>query len=226
MLRFITRSLLLLSFSLTVSAQVDRLFNLVNIDAQAEREVENDQLEVTMLVEAEGNKPEMIADEVNTTMQWALDLSRANKNIDVSTRSYQTYPEYSDRFIVGWRASQELYLRSVDIADLTRRVGDLQQKLHVNQMHFSPTKPTRIRIENELIGEAMVAFRQRAEIIREHMDNKNYRIVNIQVNTGQTGPVMYQDTRVSMAKMEAAAPAVEAGSSKLIVTVTGSIQFY
>jgi len=226
MLQVLGRSLILLLFSLAVVAQETPIFNQVHIDAQAEREVENDQLEVSMLVEAQGNKPDEIAASVNETMQWALKLAGGNKDIEVSTRSYQTYPVYNDRFIVGWRASQELYLRSVKISELTELVGELQQKLQVSQMNFSPTKKTRTGIENELISEAMVAFRQRAEIIKGHMDNMNYRIVNVHVSTGQAGPVMYREMMMSKAADASMAPAVEAGTSKVIVTVSGSIQFF
>lgn len=227
MLRILAQTLVLSLFSLATAAQETPIFNQIHIDAQVEREVENDQLEVSMLVEAQGNKPDEIAASVNETMQWALKLAGGKKDIEVSTRSYQTYPVYKDRFIVGWRASQELYLRSVRISELTELVGELQQKLQVSQMNFSPTKQSRTRIENELISEAMVAFRQRAGIIKGHMDNMNYRIVNIQVSTGQAGPVMYRESMVSMAKMQdAMAPAVEAGTSKVIVTVSGSIQFF
>ena len=180
-----------------------------------------------MLVEAQGNKPDVIAASVNETMQWALKLAKAHKDIEVSTRSYQTWPLYNQTFISGWHASQQLYLRSTDITGLTELVGELQEKLQVNQMNFSPTKQARTRIENELINEAMVAFRQRAEIIKGHMDNINYRIVNIQVNTGQSGPIMYRESMVSMAKMDgASAPAAEAGTSNAVVTVSGSIQFF
>ncbi len=224
MLRIFARSLILLAFSIAVVAQDDTLFNQVHIDAQAERDVENDQLEVTMLVEVQGNKPDEIATSVNATMQWALKLAQADKDIEASTRSYQTYPVYNDTIITGWRASQELYMRSTDIPGLTELVGELQQKLQVSQMNFTPTKQTRTKVENELISEAMVAFRQRAEIVKGHMD---YRIVNLQVNTGQAGPVMYREAMMSMAKMsDAAAPAVEAGTSKVVVTVSGSIQFF
>ena len=228
MLRLMVRTLFLLVFPLIVLAQESPIFNQVHLDAQAEREVDNDQLEVVLMVQEEGVKPDEIATRVNETMQWALKVEEGNKDIEVSTRSYQTYQDYNDRFIVGWRASQELYLRSEKIADLTELVGELQQKLQVNQMSFSPTKATRTRIENELISEAMVAFRQRADIIKGHMDTPDYRIVNIQVNTGQAGPVMYRESVMSMAKMAdaAMAPAVEAGTSKVIVTVSGSIQFF
>lgn len=227
MLRIFARSLVLLAFPIAVAAQETPLFNQVHIDAQVEREVENDQLEVSMLVEAQGNRPDEIAASINETMQWALKLAGAHKDIEVSTRSYQTYPVYNETFITGWRASQELYLRSTDITELTELVGELQQKLQVSQMNFSPTKQTRTKVENELIGEAMNAFRQRAAIIKGHMDNMDYRIVNLQINAGQSGPIMYREQMMAMSKMaDQVAPAVEAGTSKVIVTITGSIQFF
>jgi predicted secreted protein len=220
---------LLLPVSITLAADDGTLFNQVHIDAQVERNVENDQLEVSMQVEKQGNKPQDIASEINETMQWGLKLAKSNKDIEVSTRSYQTYPIYKNRLIVGWRATQKLNLKSIKITELTDLVGDLQERLQVKQMNFSPTRQTRARIENELISEAMDAFKQRAEIVKGHMDEKNYRIVDLHVNTGQSGPVMYQEAMMSRAMMSDAmemAPAVEAGTSKVIVTVSGSIQFF
>ena len=51
-------------------------------------------------------------------------------------------------------------------------------------MRFSPTRKTRVQYENELIQEAMMAFKQRVDIIKKHMDDKNFSIVNRHVNTG------------------------------------------
>ncbi len=214
----------------TVWADDDVLFNQIHINAQVERDVENDQLEVSMAVEKQGNRPEDIAAEVNETMQWALEQADGNRQIEVSTRSYQTFPIYKNRLIVGWRATQELYLKSTEITDLTDLIRTLQERLQVKHMQFSPARESRVEMENELISEAMEAFRQRADIIKQHMDEKQYRIVNLHVNTGNTGPVMYREAMVSRAAtMDMAmemAPAVEAGTSKVIVTVSGSIQFF
>jgi predicted secreted protein len=164
---------LLLPVSVVLAADDGIIFNQIYIDAQVERNVENDQLEVTMLVEKQGNKPEEIASEINESMDWGLKLVKATKDIEVSTRSYQTYPIYKNRLIVGWRATQELNLKSVNITDLTNLVGKLQERLQVRQMSFSPTRQTRVKMENDLISEAMEAFKQRAEIIKGHMDEKN-----------------------------------------------------
>jgi predicted secreted protein len=231
MLSNLARCLVLMVLPLSVSWADDdtTLFNQIHLQAQVERDVENDQLEVNLAVEKQGNSPEEIASEVNETMKWALDQANSIDDIEVKTGSYQTYPIYQNRLIVGWRASQELVLKSVEITSLTELVGDLQERLQVRQMNFSPTRTTREKIENDLISEAMESFKQRAEIVGKHMDNDNYRIVNLHINTGQSGPVMFQEAMMSRAAINSAVdivPAVEAGTSKVIVTVSGSIQFF
>ncbi len=217
----------LLSVSPLFADTGDVLFNQVFIDAQAEGEVVNDTLEVLMQVEKQGGSPEAIARQVNQTMQWALDRSKPYKAVEVSTRSYQTHPLYRDRLITGWRATQQLHLKSTEIAGLTELIGKLQEQLQVQQMNFLPGKKTRVKRENELINEAMEAFKQRVEIVKGHMEGKNYRIVDLRVNTGQSVPALYRERMATMAVMEAdAAPAVEAGTSTVVVTVSGSVQFY
>ena len=94
-------------------------------------------------------------------------------------------------------------------------------------MQFSASKKTRDQIENELIEEAMQAFKRRAEIIKRHMDGKDYRIVNLHINSNGQRPQMMNAQRGRMQAMEiASAPTVEAGTSKITVTVSGSIQFF
>ena len=204
------------------------LFNQVNIQAQAERDIPNDEMQVLLVTEHQGKNPKTISEKVNSDMAWALKQVKNKKGIDVSTRSYQTYPIYKDRDVVGWRVSQELQLKSKDTTKLSELTGMLQEKLQVRQMRFNTTKETRDEYENELIEEALEAFKRRAAIVKKHMDNKDYRIINLHVNTGGfRGPVIYQESRAKFASMAMAdAPSVEAGTSKLTVSVSGSIQFF
>lgn len=204
------------------------IFNQVRLEAQVEREVENDQLQVLLAVEEQGTEPDKLASRINEAMQWALDMAKKQPAMQVSTKSYQTFPVYKDRLVVAWRASQILEIRSTDIAKLTGLTGQLQARLQVREMIFMPTTDSRVKVENALIEEAMEAFKRRAEVIGKHMKEKNYRIVEINVNTGgYQPPVMYAERAVmkTMA-MDAAPPAVEAGTSKVTVTVSGSVQFF
>lgn len=204
----------------------DILFNQVHLQAAAEQNVENDLLEVTLAVEAQGKEPARVAAQVNETMTWALKRARAGSDIEVQTQAYQTYPVYRDQVVVAWRASQQLLLKSRAVTELTELAGVLQERLQIKRMQFSVSPEARRQAENALIGEAMEAFKQRVLTVREHMDESDYRIVNLNINTSQPSPVMYQERAMAMSARDAPAPAVEGGTSHVSVTVSGSVQFY
>jgi len=114
-----------------------------------------------------------------------------------------------------------------NVPRLTALVGELQARLQVRGMQFYPTRATRDGIVDELITEAMAAFKKRVRIVSAEMDEKNYRIVDLRVETGD-GFTPYPVARASRAmemKMDAS-PAVEAGTSSVTVTVSGSVQFF
>ncbi|MCH8163429.1 MAG: SIMPL domain-containing protein [Proteobacteria bacterium] len=118
-------------------------------------------------------------------------------------------------------------MKSENVAALTELVGKLQEKLQAKQMSFNPTSVTRVRFENELIEEAMQAFLARVEIVKKNMPVKNHRIINLNINASGYHPPVIHAQRTMMKSMEkASAPSVEAGKSKIIVTVSGSVQYY
>lgn len=220
-------SLLLSVFTFSSYAHDDEpLFNQVNLQAQAEREIPNDQLTVMLAVEEEGKEAAKIANKINQDMDWALKIVGKKSEVDSRTQAYNTYPIYDKRTVIGWRAIQQLELKSTNTTELSELVGKLQSRLQVKSMRFSPTRETRVQYENELIEEAMIAFKQRVDIIKKHMDDKNVRIVNMHVNTGGSHDrPIYAETRM-MAMDSKSAPAVEAGTSKITVIVSGSVQFF
>lgn len=214
-------------FASTVYAHDNEpIFNQVNLQAQAEREIPNDQLTVLLAVEEEGKEAVKIANKINQDMAWALKIVGNKETIESRTLTYNTYPIYDKRTVIGWRAVQQLELKSTSITDLSELVGKLQDRLQVKNMRFSPTPETRVQYENDLIEEAMIAFKQRVEIIKKHMDEKNVRVVNMHVTTGggHNRPV-YAESRM-MAMDSKSAPAVEAGTSRITVSVSGSVQFF
>lgn len=204
----------------------DILFNQVFLQASAQRQVENDRLEVTLAAESQGKSPAQIAGEVNEIMTWAVDKANAVEGMEVSTGSYHTYPIYRDQTVIAWRAGQQLLLKSADIAGLSEMVGDLQQRLQVKQMQFTVSPDARRDAENALIEEAVEAFKKRVGTVQKHMEGKDYRIVSLHINTGGPAPVMFQERAMAMDAKANYSPAVEAGSSDITVTVSGSVQFF
>jgi len=208
-------------------ADNETLFNTVSLQAQAEREVPNDQMIVLLASEYEGSDTSGLAAKINTDMQWALGVIDKYSAVESQTKSYQTYPTYRKQIVIGWRASQQIEIKSINIAELTELVGKLQEKLQVKQMSFVPTTETRVTIENELIEEAMQAFLERVEIVKKNMPGKNHRIINLNINSGGYRPPVVHAQRTMMKSMEmASAPAVEAGTSKVTVTVSGRVQYF
>ena len=225
-IRFIIAFLITVTGFTVFAHDSEPLFNQVNLQAQVERDIPNDQLTVTLAVEEEGKDAAKIADKVNQDMDWALKIVAQHKDINSSTQSYSTYPVYDKRTVIGWRAIQQLELKSTHITALSDLIGKLQERLQVKNMRFSPTKETQEQYENELIEEAMVSFKQRVEIVKKHMNQKNVRIVNLHVNTGGGHPQpIYTESRM-IAMDSKSVPAVDAGTSMITVTVSGSVQFF
>ncbi len=203
----------------------ETLFNRVFLEGQAEREVQNDEIEVMLVSRQQGNSPQEIASRVNADMEWALKEAKRFPDVQVATQGYATSPRYEKGLIQGWEAHQELRLRSTAAAKATELVGILQSRLQVASMGFQPTNALRDAVADELVEEALVAFRHRAELVGKHMDGKSYRFVEVHVSTqGSGGPIMFAERAMTMAKD--AGPTVEAGTSKVRVTVSGSVQYY
>ena len=215
-------------FSMNADAHDDEtLFNVVNLQSQAEQEVPNDQMTAILATEHEGKEATAIAEQVNEDMQWALDIIGKYPFAAGRTTNYQTYPVYNKQNIIGWRARQEVEIKSTNIKGLSELIGKLQDKLQVKQMYFSPTDETRKKYEDQLIEEALEGFKNRVAIVKKHMDNMDHRIINININTGGYHPPVPYERGVMMKTMEMnAAPAVEAGTSKITVTINGSVQFF
>lgn len=204
--------------------RAETLFNLVGVSAQAEREVANDTLTAVMAVDAEGNDPVALADGANRAMREALKLAQAYRGVKARSLNYQTWPVYDKSRIVRWRVRQELRLESRVFAEATELIGKLQSTLVVSSLAVGLSMEARKQAENALIVEALAAFHERAEIVREAQKAKGYRVKDLQINTGGGAqPRMYSAQRGGVAA-SVAAPSVEPGASTIQVNVSGTVQ--
>jgi predicted secreted protein len=206
------------------AAAPDAIFNLVTLSAQAEREVANDLFAATLAAETEGADPAPLQAEVNRRMQAALATAKGYGAVRVRSGSYQTFPVYdSNSRVSRWRVRQELRLESADFAAATELVGKLQAGLNVTGMSLSVSPEARKQAENALIPEALAAFEERARLVREAMKAKGHRLRNLQISGGGAAPPVPLPAR-AMAMSSAPAPAIEAGSTRMLITVSGTIQ--
>lgn len=220
-------ALLAMTLACAVAHAQDRaeaLFNLVNLSAQAEREVANDTLTAVLAADAEGSDPAALADTVNRTMREALKVAQGYRAVKARSLNYQTLPVYDKARIVRWRVRQELRLESRDFAQATELIGKLQASLLVANLAVGLSSEARKQAENGLIAEALAAFHERAAIVRDAQKSKGYRIKELQVGTGGGQPRYFAAPRAAMASASMAPPAVEPGASVLQVSVSGTVQ--
>jgi len=224
-LRHVLFALLLAPLGAAAQAPGETLFNLVTLRADAMREVANDQLSAALAAEAEGTDTGQLADEVNRAMQKALAAAKAYRSVNVRSGTYQTFPVYDKGRIARWRVRQELRLQSTDIPAATELIGRLQAGLVVNGMSLSVSPEARRQTENALLAEAIAAFEERARVVRDAMKAKDYRVRNLDFSgAGATPPPVHLLARQASVAATRSQPAVEPGTTPILITVSGTIQ--
>lgn len=209
----------------SVSANEESLhYNIVNLDAGQSKQVANDVMVVIMQAAAQKNSAAEAGRAVNEMMKWADGVIKNDPSVKHRTLNYQTHPVYQNKTIAGWSVNQQLRLQSENFDSLTNMIGTLQQQLQVASMHFEVSPDHRKQEVDQLIVTALDTFRDKAKLVTQNLKAQDYRIVNISIRD-HANPTPYRGG-VQMEAMAARAPApvVEAGDSKVQVTVQGKIQ--
>lgn len=193
---------------------------------ESTRDVENDWITATVGVTAEDVNPAALADRINQDMAWALQQARAESKVKAKSGGYSTFPVHDDAGrIRRWQASQQLVLEGSDSAAITRLVGALQARLQLQSFEFSVSEELRRKVQEELVTEALAAFRARAALVAKGLGASGFALDDVSIETGSPGfPVPMMRAEMAMAKSDSVAPpAVQAGTSRVAVTVNGSI---
>jgi predicted secreted protein len=95
----------------------------------------------------------------------------------------------------------------------------------VTGMNLSVSAAARRKAENALIAEALAAFEERARVVRDAMKAKGYRMRDLQVSAGGSPPPRPMLAMAARAAQESPMqPAVEPGTTRLVISVSGTIQ--
>jgi predicted secreted protein len=189
-------------------------------------EIDNDRATAVLSVTDEDGDAARLATRVNETMAWALEAAGTAEAVRARSGGYQTWPIERDGRIRHWRSRQELILESEDLPALTELLGVLQARLELVSIAFTPSAERRREAEDRLITETLGAFRERAERVRESLGAGGWELVQVSVHTDGQPPVrpLYRDMARATAVAEAAPPALEAGTTRVVVQASGSIE--
>jgi predicted secreted protein len=208
-------------------AQEPPTYDRIDLNASAQREVSNDLMIAVVFAEVEDNDQEQAANAVNNAISWAADRARTARGVTLQTQQYTTRAVYApnSRRITGWIARQSLRLESDDAETLSELLGTLQERVAIQSMGSALSKAARDKAEEDLIAEAIAAFRRRAELIARELGRDDYRLVHLGVGTSGFNPIMMTGARVASDRMlEASAPEIEAGVQTVTVSVNGTIE--
>ncbi|MCQ4314104.1 SIMPL domain-containing protein [Pseudomonas stutzeri] len=200
-------------------------YNQISLRAEASSEVAHDRMHVTLYSEAQHEDPAQLAAQTTEAMNKALQRARQTKGVVVSQGSRSSYPVYEEKGqqITAWRERAELRLESGDFTALSKLTGELMQDLKMGSMHFSVSDAIRKQNEDALLKDAVAAFRARAQLATEALGGTDYRIVNLNLNSGGGyQPVMRNFAMKSMDSMPT--PEVEAGTRQVSINADGVIE--
>lgn len=211
-------------------AQETLNYNVANIQAEASRQVTNDQMHVVLFIEKNNKQPTELSSQITGLMNQALNIAKKYPKVKIETGSQTTYPVYleDNQKLKEWRGRAEINLESTDFKAASQLMSELQQSFQTQSVRFTVSDLQRQKVENELILEASKAFQQRAQLMSQAWNKTGYTLVNINLNTSNyyPQPVM---ARASMAKFSNADVAesqnIASGESKITVNASGSIQF-
>jgi predicted secreted protein len=198
----------------------------VRFGVESSREVPNDWITAVVAVTSEDTNPAVLADRINKEMTWGLEQARAESRVKAKSGGYSTYPIQEEGRIRRWQASQQLILESGDSAAMTALLGKLQTRLQLQSFQFSVSEEQRRKVQEELVTEALTAFRARAAVVAKGLGASDYALDDVSIESGAPPYPMHRMEMATMAdqKMSSMAPpAVEAGSSRVSVNVNGAI---
>lgn len=216
-----------LAFSANNVLAEDTRYNQVSLRAEVQKAVSHDTLQVRLYAEEQNQDAGKLAARITERLNKALDSARQTEGVSVSSGNRSSQPVYDEKRenIIAWRERGEILLESTDFASLSTLTGNLMGELNLGDMQFSLSPGSRRSTEDELIREAIEAFKARADIATRSLGGNGYKIVNLNLNSQFMQPPIYRGAKMAMmADAESASPSVEGGQADVSVSADGVIE--
>ena len=199
-------------------------YDHISLSASASKEVNQDELQLTLYALSESEDARSSVTEVSNRINQALALLNAQSAIKVQTGGFTTHPVYHKQQIKGWRSRQSLIVKSRDTALLSQLLAQLMPYVQLENMQYEISENIRRQVENDLIATAIKNFQQRAVLITSSLGRQKYRVVDLNISTSQPRPQLLQARTMSVRAEAAAPPAIQPGTRQVQVNVNGKIE--
>lgn len=230
-----TLSLALLAFSFVLSARADadaaQPNNVIAFNVEAERQIERDLMQVNLFYQSEGKNLSELNKTVNTRLNKAIGIAKQYPAVAIQGNTRNTMVRYDGKGKQsGWLARVELMLESKDSQALSDVINALDDTLAIENISASVSDEKLTHVENELTQAVLEKFKNKALLIQNTLQMKNYRVMDLNIsaaNEHNYAPVYYEPTAKSALTLsESASNAVplENGKETVRMRVKGRIE--
>lgn len=232
------RQVVAVGLSLSVLAMMPRAHaqtvappsNVVQLQASGSVDVPQDWLTVRLSTTREASDAATVQNQLKQATEAALAGLRAQVrpgDFEVRTGSFGVYPRYASAGkMAGWHGSAEVIIEGRDIERISAAAGKVSG-MTVGQMGFSLSREARRKLESQVQAMAIDRFKARAAEIAQGFGFTGYQLREVSVSAAdEPGRPIYARPMAMEAKaaMSDAPIPVEAGTSTVSVTVSGSVQ--
>ncbi len=215
---------------------------VLSLSATEQTDLKQDLLQASLRIEVEGKDAKKLQDEINKSMQKAVDLAKGVKEVKTSTGQYNVYSydpnpqppqplsakERAARLV--WKGSQTIDLQSKDQAQLLDLVGKIQDMGFVmNGLNYALSPEQAEAYRDNLMTAALKKIQTKADLAAKALGKSSFDIIEVNVdgsNPYPPVPVMFKTARMDMAAGSAApmaAPVAEAGEQTVSLSVTARV---
>ena len=195
----------------------------IQFDAYAYQLVENDAMRATLFVEVGDSTPTGANSRVTRAANEALRQLRRDKDLQVRSGAYRSYPTSDKGNITGWRARSELIIESEKPARVSAAIASVSDIMQLSSVAFYVSPKLRDEVEGTLEDQAIKAFLNKAQRIAESFGATQFQVSEATViNEGGASPPQPM-MRAMAADSAAVAPEFNSGTTRLSVTVSGAI---
>lgn len=203
-------------------------YDQLTFQTEVKEAVQNDEVRASMYKKSQASTSKALATRLNTAINNAMQIAKRYPAVTVSTGQQRTYPRYDkDDKIIGWTGQASIDIKSTDFAATSQLIADLQETLVMENLNFGVSETKKETLEQKLMTEASRAFQQQAKNLTRAWDARGYRVVTVNLNTGNNYPrPLYGSMNMRAESADASVPSqnFESGNSTISVTANGTIE--
>ncbi|OOF45834.1 hypothetical protein BKK52_12030 [Rodentibacter trehalosifermentans] len=181
-------SLALLALPLATSAlaenAVTQQANLVSFSTEAEKSIERDLLNVRLFYQVDGKNLADLNKTISERLNKAVGIVQKQSAVEIKGNSRQTSVRYDNEGKkTGWIARADLTLESKDFQALSDVLNALDGILAIEDVNATISPEKLMGVESELTQAVIEQFKNKATLIQQSLQMKNYRILNLDISS-------------------------------------------